>query len=490
MLKIALRRQAVGLVLGPLLLIAMLAVGPPDGLGSAAWRTAAVAVLMTVWWVCETLPLPATALLPLVLFPLLGVRDIALSASPFANPVIFLFMGGFMLAQGVQRHGLHRRFALLLISVVGTAPDRVIAGFMAASAFLSMWISNTATAVMMLPLALSVIAMTEVKGQPADDDPAAGNFATGLLIGVAYGASIGGLATLVGTPPNALLAGFMAETYGVEIGFARWMLVGVPVTLVMLPLAWLVLTRLVYPSRGLISIAGQDVIARELRAMGRFTHPERRVAMVFAVVVASWVFAAPVSEFLSTPALSDAAIAIAGALLLFVIPSGDGGALIDWNDAKRVPWGILVLFGGGLSLASAISGTGLAAWTGQLLSGLGGLPVILVLMAIVVLVVFLTELTSNTATAAVFLPIAAALAAGQSQGPLMFLVPVTLAASCAFMMPVATPPNAVIFGSGRLTVMQMVRVGFWMNLLAVAVIMIAVYAVGAAVFDFGPGGRM
>ncbi len=482
------RRPAVGLILGPLLLIVMLVAGPPEGLDPAAWRTASVAVLMAVWWVCETVPLPATALLPLVLFPLLGVRDMAQSAAPFANPVIFLFMGGFMLAQGVQRHGLHRRFALLLISAVGTAPDRVIAGFMAASALLSMWVSNTATAVMMLPLALSVIAMTEAEGRESVDDPAVRNFATGLLIGVAYGASIGGLATLVGTPPNALFAGFMAETYGVEIGFARWMLVGVPVSLVLLPLAWLVLTRLVYPTRGLVRITGQDVIARELRAMGGITPPERRVLMVFGAVIAAWVLAAPVSGLLSLAAPPDAAIAIAGALFLFVIPSGGGGALIDWNDAKRVPWGILVLFGGGLSLASAISGTGLAAWTGELLAVLGGFPTVLVLMALVALVIFLTELTSNTATAAVFLPIAASLAVGQSQNPLLFLVPVALAATCAFMMPVATPPNAVVFGSGRLTVAQMVRAGFLLNLIAMAVITIAVYTVGAAVFDFVPGG--
>lgn len=478
-------RQWIGLLVGPLLLVLVLLVPAPEGLSPAGWRTVAVGVLMATWWVTEAIPIPATALLPLVLFPTLGVSGMDEAAAPYANPLVFLFLGGFVLALAMQRWALHRRIALSIVRAVGTRPHNLVLGFMLATAFLSMWVSNTATAVMMLPIGLSVIDLV-LRGEAAPD-PGHSHFAVCLMLGIAYGASIGGLATLIGTPPNALLAGFMLETYGVEIGFAQWMMVGVPLVAVTLPLTWLVLTRLVFPIRLREIPGGREMIDGELRTLGPLSRAEKWVGAVFVATALAWI-SRPLLEDV-VPGLSDTSIAIAAALVLFATPVSlrRGEFLMNWEWAERLPWGVLLLFGGGLSLADAVRTTGLAQWIGSALQGLGGWPTVALVLVVTTLVIFLTELTSNTATAAAFLPVVAALAVGLGENPLLLAVPTALAASCAFMMPVATPPNAIVFGSSFITVPQMARAGLVLNLLFIAAITLLTYTLVLAVFGVEVG---
>ncbi len=475
-------RQRVGLIAAPALFLLLLLLPAPEGMSVAAWRTAAAGLLMATWWVTEAIPIPATALLPLALFPLLGVAPIGDAAAPYANPIIFLFLGGFVIAAGMQRWNLHRRIALSVVQALGTRPHRLVLGFMVATAFLSMWVSNTATAVMMMPIGLSVIALVA----PRDDTGMPGqlNFGTGLMLGIAYAASVGGLATLIGTPPNALLAGYMETTYGVEIGFARWMLVGLPIVVVTLPLVWLLLTRVSFPIRIREIPGGRAAIRGRLDELGPFSPPERRVAVVFAATALAWICRPILDDVV--PGLNDAGIAIAAALALFLIPAGarsgaapvadDRAFIMDWETAETLPWGVLLLFGGGLSLAAAVSDTGLAEWIGEALSALDAWPTLLLVAAVTAVVILLTELTSNTATTAALLPVLGPLAVTLGDHPLMLAAPAALAASCAFMLPVATPPNAIVYGSGYVTIPQMVRAGGWLNLLFVVVITAVSYA--------------
>lgn len=460
-------------LLGGLAAFAVLLTLPaPEGLSAAGWRAAAAGVLMAIWWMTEALPIYATALVPLAAFPVLGIADIRAAGAPYANPLIFLFLGGFLIAMAMQRWNLHRRLALSIIKRVGTRPKRIVAGFMLAAAFLSMWVSNTATAMMMLPIGLSVIELA----QTGDDTrTASAPFAVALMLAIAYACSLGGLGTLIGTPTNALLAGFMIENYDMEISFARWMTLGVPLMVVGLALVYVVLTRFVFAFRMETLPGGRAFIEEELRAMGAMTRPEKMVAVVFGGVAMLWMTRPLLQDVV--PGLSDAGIAIFGALVLFALPTGrgDGTFVLNWDWARRLPWGILLLFGGGLSLAAAVDDTGLAAWIGEGLSAVAGWPLVLIIALVVAVVVLLTELTSNTATAAAFLPVMAALAVGIGQSPLLLLVPATVAASCAFMLPVATPPNAIVYGSGALTIPQMVRAGVWLNLLFVVVVTAAAY---------------
>jgi solute carrier family 13 (sodium-dependent dicarboxylate transporter), member 2/3/5 len=471
--------QLVGLVLGPLLLVPMLVLPPPTGLSAAGWTTAAVAVLMAVWWATEALPLAATALVPLVLFPLLGIFDVQQTAAPFANPLIFLFLGGFLIALAVQRWSLHRRIALHIVMRVGQRPRSLVAGAMLATAALSMWISNTATTMMMLPIAASLIAVTHNGERQPDVRDA--NFATAMMLGIAYAASIGGLATLIGSPPNALAASYMLQTFAIEVTFARWMAMALPITLVMLPLAWLILTRFAFPFSNRQGTSPQAV-PDMLNAMGPISGPEKRVAVVFALVAAGWILHPLIGDVLGAGAITDTGLAIAGAIALFAIPADwrTRTFLLDWPTARKVPWEILILFGGGLSLAQGIDRTGLAAWLGGGLEFLTGGPIILLLAGVTVFVILLTELTSNTATTAAFLPVAGALAVGADLAPLLLAAPVALAASAAFMLPVATPPNAIVFGSGHVTLPQMMRAGIYLNIIGVIVITTAVMVVAPA----------
>ncbi len=478
--KTAGNRRAIGLTLGIVAFIAMLLIPPPENLSIAAWRVAAVAVLLAIFWLSEAIPVAATALLPLALFPTLGVFSVAEAAAPYANPIVFLFLGGFLIALAIERWNLHRRMALNVILRVGAREDMQIAGFMIATAALSMWVSNTATAVMMLPVALSVIPRTST-GQI---DPQKKAFSAALLLSVAYAANIGGVATLIGTPPNALLAGFMQETYGIEIGFAQWMQVGVPVTLVMLIICWLLLTRILYKVEQTELPGARRKIAQALEEMGPPSGMEKRVACIFSLTAILWISRPILSDQFPQLQLSDTSIAIAGALLLFIIPTGqrDGDQLLTWEHAERLPWGVLLLFGGGLSLAAAVSGSGLAEWIGNSLTGLDNWPVLGLVIVVTLLIIFLTELTSNIATAATFLPLVAALAVTLGQPPLLLAIPAVVASSYAFMMPVATPPNAIVFSSGAIRIPEMVRAGIWLNLIGAIAIVAIVYLLMNAVF--------
>ncbi|MDP9348673.1 MAG: DASS family sodium-coupled anion symporter [Gemmatimonadota bacterium] len=477
------RRARLGLLLGPLLFAALLLLPVPAGLSPAGWRALAAGALMAVWWVTEAIPIPATALLPLALFPLLGVADIDAAAAPYANPIIFLFMGGFLLALAMQRWNLHRRIALSIVRMLGTRPASLVGGFMLATAFLSMWVSNTATAVMMLPIGISVVELVRRRDPGVDAEER--NFAAALMLGIAYAASIGGFATLIGTPPNALLAGFMRETYGYQVGFAQWMGVGVPLMLLVLPLTWLLLVRLVFPIRAPEIPGGRELIERELRALGPLSRPEVAVAAVFTAAALLWIFSPLLEGMLPEDTLSDAGIGIAAALLLFLIPADRkaGTFVLDWEWAGRLPWDVLLLFGGGLSLADALTETGVAKWIGGSLGGLGALPTPLLILVVAATIIALSELASNTATAAAFLPVAGALALGIGESPLLLVVPAALAASCGFMLPVATPPNAIAYGTGQVTVAQMARAGAWLDLLCIVCILAVSYT--AMLWAFG-----
>lgn len=454
--------RGVGLLVGLLAFGLLLLLPPPPGLDLPAWRTAAVAVLMATWWMTEALPIPATALLPVLLFPPLGVAGAAATTAPYANPIVFLFLGGFLLARGMERWGLHRRLALAVIACVGTTPRRLVLGFMLAAALLSLWISNTATALMMLPIALSVVELARRGGAATD------RFAVVLLLGMAYACSIGGLGTLIGTPTNALLAAFVLERYGMAIGFASWMVVGLPLAALGLSVTYGVLVR---RDLGLTRLpGGAEHVAAERRALGRMSRGERIVAAVFGGVALLWATRPLLAPAL--PGLSDTGIALAGALVLFAAPVDlrRGVFALDWATARDLPWGVLLLFGGGLSLAAAIADTGLASWIGEGLAALDTWPTVALVGLVVLLIVVLTELTSNTATAAAFLPVLGAVALSADLNPVLLLVPATVAASCAFMLPVATPPNAIVFGSGYVRISDMMRAGLWLNLAFVGLV--------------------
>jgi sodium-dependent dicarboxylate transporter 2/3/5 len=469
--------QRYGLVLGGLVFVGMLLVPAPEALGVAGWRTAAVAALMAAWWMTEAIPIPATALLPLGLFPMLGVLTPSEASEPYANEQIFLFMGGFLMAVTMEKWGLHKRIALRIMAFVGTSPSRLVLGFMLATAFLSMWISNTATAAMMLPIAIAVGAMFRPLDQEGPYE-----FGTALMLGMAYAASIGGVATLIGTPPNAVLAAAASEILDVEIGFFQWMGVGLPIVIVMLPLTWILLTRVLYPP-GPIAGDASAIIEEETAALGAPGRGEMITGAVFVLTALAWVLRSEKSiEGITIPGIQtwapnvgDSTIAMAAALLLFIIPVNwrKGEFTLDWPTARRIPWGVLVLFGGGLSLARAMEVSGLAAWIGSAVSALEAVPVVLILAFVAALVVFLTEVTSNTATATMAMPIMAGAAIGLGMDPLVTMSAAALAASMAFMLPVATPPNAIVFGSGYITIPQMSRAGLVLNLCAIVVITIA-----------------
>lgn len=470
------RERTWGLVIGIVLFAGLLAAPAPPDMPAQAWPVVAVAVLMAVWWTSEALPLPVTALVPIVLLPLLGIASVREAVAPYADPVVFLLLGGFIIGAGMQRWSLHKRIGLLAILCIGTTPARLIGGFMVGTALLSMWVSNSATAIMMLPVAVSIIALFDRQ------EPAARllhrNFAAALMLAVAYGASIGGLGTLIGTPPNAVLAAYMARAHGVSIGFAQWMALALPLVAVLLAGTWLVLVRLHPLPADLGADAGQ-LVRDALQRLGPFTPADRRVACIFGATALAWVFRPMFADLV--PGLEDSQIAILSAMALFLLPSGMpvGGRLLVWEDLKELPWGVLILLGGGLSLASAISASGLAEWLGSRMLVLAHWPVLLVITAATLGMIFLTELTSNTASAATFLPIGSALAFGIGIDPLLLTVPLALAASCAFMLPVATPPNAIVFASGRITIGQMAYAGFWINILAsVAVVAVSTLLAG------------
>ena len=462
------RLKQAGLWMGPIVALAMfISAAWQDTMPHNAWIVAGVGLWMAMWWSTEAIPVAATAFIPLVSFPLLQVMPVKAVAQSYAHPTIFLFLGAFLLALSVEKWALHRRIALNVLVRTGTDGRKLILGFMVAGALLSMWMTNTSTAMMLLPIATSVAAMVvERSSDVSDDDKRA--FQVALLLALAYATTIGGMSTIIGTPPNVLLAGFMEETYGIQIAFFDWMLIGLPLAVVLLPLGWVVLTRVAFRVDVPASPEVADGIHSMREEMGAMTSPQRRVGLLFLTVVALWMARKWLNEVPGLEGLSDAGIVMAAALLLFVIPSGNGSParLMQWDDVARLPWGVLILFGGGLALAAQVSGSGLAVWLGESLLPVAGLGTLVLVAAAAGLVVFLTELTSNLATAATFLPVVAAIAAQSGIEPLVLCVPVTLAASCAFMLPVATPPNAIVFSSGALTIPQMIRAGILMNIIA------------------------
>lgn len=464
-------RRPLAFLAGPAAMAVALLLPEPAGMSEAAWLVAALLAWMAVWWTTEAVPIPATALLPIPVLPALGVLDVRDAAAPYADPLIFLFLGGFLIAAGLQRWGLHRRTALAIVRVVGARPHMQVAGFMAATAFLSMWVSNTATTIMMLPIALSVVSLErDSLGEHGDA------FAKALLLGLAFSASVGGIGTLIGTPPNALLAAFLGRTYGIALGFGEWMAVGVPVALSLLAVIWVWLTRVVYrlPRTELPHAA--DLTRTMLRDMGPPTRAEITVGAVFAAAALLWI-----TRPLLPDGLTDPGIAVVAGLALFALPvDGKGTRALDWETAKSIPWGVLLLFGGGLSLAGAIEASGLAAATGGALAGLGHYPDLVVVAAAVTLIVFLTSVATNTAVTAAFLPVLGALAADMGIAPMALLVPAAMAASCAFILPVGTPPNAIVFASGAVSVRDMFRAGIGLNLIAIMLVTLAGYGLALA----------
>lgn len=459
---------------------------------------AAVTALVACWWMTLALPLPVTSLLPLVLFPLVGVLPVGRAAIPYANSHVFLFMGGFILALAVERWGLHRRIALHIVRMIGTSQSTIVLGFMLASAVLSMWISNTATTLMMLPIGLAIVAAMSEPNAESGESGRSGNFAAALMLGIAYGASIGGIATPIGTPPNIAFRGQWSRLFpeAAEIGFGQWMILFVPMVTIFLPMVWLVLVKITCPVSPSKTVCGRAVVTDELRRLGSMRRPEKRVMMIFIATALLWMTRSiPVgdvnygwsgllergmkgagNQLFRADYINDATVAVGMAVLLFMIPAGRSKGsnrhdyLMNWETSRRLPWGILLLFGGGFSIAEGFQSSGLSAWCGEVFAGFGMIGALPLILLTCLMMTFLTEITSNTATTQVMLPILARVAQTMGINPLMLMLPATLSASCAFMLPVATPPNAIVFGSGHVEMKHMVRSGLVINLIGVLLI--------------------
>lgn len=478
-------RRAIGLGLGPVLGLVVFALlaGGRNELTTSACVVAAVTVLMAVWWMTEAVPFAVTALLPIALYPVFGVADVTTVAAPYASDIVFLFLGGFVLALAMQRWGLHRRVALRIVLAVGTRPTRLIGGFMLATALISMWVSSTATAMMMLPMGLSILALLRKDGVEIDR-----NFSVCLMLGIAYGATMSTTATIVATPGNAFVVAYMSQTHGIEITFAQWMLVGTPLSMLFLVIAWFLLTRFVFPPRITEIPGGEDLVRSQLRDLGRMGRGERIIATLFTATALSWVFVpflanwAPLAELAPwLGRVSEAGIAIVAAIACFVLPvrARRGQMLMRWEDAADVPWGILLMFGGGLSMSAMITHTGLSDWLGGHVAFLSGVPVVVTVVVVAVLILVLTELTSTTATIATYVPVMAGISAGLGHDPLLLVMTTVFAAGFAFMLPIATPPNAIAIASGHVTIGQMMRGGVWLNLVAMALVPLAIFTLAS-----------
>ncbi|HEY9052916.1 MAG TPA: SLC13 family permease [Gammaproteobacteria bacterium] len=483
-LPFALTRPRIGIFLGPLLFVFIRLLPTTESMPPHAMDVAAVAVLMATFWISEAIPLAATALIPIALFPLLGVMPTDKVTLAYGNHLIFLFMGGFLIAMAIEKWQLHRRIALHTILLVGVTPERIVLGFMLATAFLSAWISNTATAMMMVTIGLAVIRQSLPAETTAQGETCSSPFATTLMLGIAYASSIGGVATLIGTPPNAILAGVIESSYGYKIGFAEWMLFGVPLSAVMLAITWFYLTRVGFHCEFRELPGGKQAIRQQLVNLGPMSLAEKKVLSVFLLVAIGWIVRGLIDIDVFKQ-LNDSSIAMMGALLLFIIPANfsKGEFLLDWQTARNIPWDIIILFGGGFALASGFVSSGLTEWLASQLIGLQGMNIIITVATIVALVIMLTEVTSNTATASMLLPIVGAFAIAVQVHPMYLMSAVALAASFAFMLPVATPPNAIVFSSRQITVPQMARAGIWLNILGVILITLFVIILLPLVFD-------
>ncbi|SLN39890.1 Sodium-dependent dicarboxylate transporter SdcS [Roseivivax jejudonensis] len=494
--------RALGLIAA---LLVYLLLGGAENLSEEARRVAAIGMLMAIWWMTEALPLSATALLPIVLLPALAGVAVGDATAPYASSVVFLFLGGFLIAIAMEKWNLHTRIALMTLARVGVSPSRIVLGLMLATGFLSMWVSNTATTLMMLPIGISILSLVvdrsasdqgaEVGDEVAQGktvseavhDPQIRRFGICLVLAIAWSASMGGLGTLLGSPPNAIVAGYASDELGRDIGFLNWMIIGFPLALVFILLGWVLMTQVLYRFALDEIPGGQQMIEDRLADLGTLSQGEKMVLAVFVSAAVLWIVPGLLTEIGAIDRalpwlgeLDDTAIAIAAGIALFLLPGKERSQMVlNWQDAEKgLPWGVLLLFGGGLSLAGAVASTGLDGWLGDQVTALGGLPTLAIVAAVVTLVLFLTEITSNTATAATFIPILGGVAVGLDMDALTLLIPAAFAATCAFMLPVGTPPNAIVFGTGAVTIGQMARGGVVLNVVGIVLVTTFAYLLG------------
>jgi len=476
--------KKVGLISGPLAFILILFFFQPEGLNLRANAILASTAWIAIWWITEAIPIAATALLPIILFPLTGGLGLSETTASFGHKYVFLYIGGFIIAIAIQKWNLHKRIALNIINLIGTNVVNIILGFMMATAFMSMWISNTATAVMMLPIAIAIV--TQLKDDPNTIEKENLIFGKALMLGIAYSASIGGLSTLIGTPPNLVLAGVVEETFSYEITFAQWFKFGFPISIVLLFLCWKYLTSFAFKFEQKKFPGGRKEITKQLKALGQISYEEKLVGLIFGLTAFAWVSRSFLLKSI-IPSIDDTIIAMIGAIIIFLIPTKNKERqLINWEEAVKLPWGILLLFGGGMALAAGFKESGLALWIGSQMTLLDGISLFLLVIILITVVNFLTEITSNLATTAMLLPILYPMAITIDVHPFILMVSATVAATCAFMLPVATPPNAVVFGSGYLRIPDMVRVGIWMNLLSIILLTLFVFFLLPFLWDFDP----
>ncbi|MDP2686547.1 MAG: SLC13 family permease [Aequorivita sp.] len=476
-------KKIIPLLLGPLLFFFLQSLNTPVGMSEAAYAVLCATLWIAIWWVSEAVPIAVTSLLPIVLFPLTGALDLSTTTEAYGHKYVFLYLGGFIIAIAIEKWKLHKRIALYIIRGIGTDVSKIILGFMVATAFLSMWISNTATAVMMLPIGMSIVA--QLKDNPSTDVNENLIFGKALMLGIAYSASIGGMATLIGTPPNLVLAGYVEEVYNIEISFWQWMKFGFPIAVLLLFIAWYYITQVAFTFKQKKFPGGKEEIERLIKELGPMKREEKTVLAVFALTAICWIGRSFLLEpFI--PGIDDTIIAIAAGIILFTLPARGKERIIAWEDAAKIPWGIILLFGGGMALAASFETTGLAAWLGAQMTLLKGLPLLVLLLVVIASVNFITEFTSNLATTAMLLPILAPIAIGLGVNPYVLMVATTVAASCAFMLPVATPPNAVVFGSGYLRIPDMVKTGFAMNIISIILLTLMVYFILPLVWNFDP----
>ncbi|MEZ4884460.1 MAG: DASS family sodium-coupled anion symporter [Chitinophagales bacterium] len=493
--------KKIGLLLGPTLFLLTLQFFHPEGMSKEANAILASTLWIAVWWITEAIPIAVTSLLPIILFPLTGGLSLSDTTASFGHKYVFLYIGGFILAIAIERWNLHKRIALNIINFIGTNIKSIILGFMVATAFLSMWISNTATSVMMLPIGMAIVA--QLRDNPNTNENENLIFGKALMLGIAYSASIGGMATLIGTPPNLVLAGIVQEMYGIEITFSKWIVFGLPISISLLFLCWKYLTTFAFKFTQTSFPGGKAEIKRQLQKLGRISYEEKTVLVVFVATAIAWIGRSPLQNFIQSTysdadielyqntalaQIDDTIIAIIAGIVLFLLPASKDKkrTILTWEEAVKLPWGILLLFGGGLALAEGFKSSGLALWIGNQMTLLEHVPLFLLLLVLVAAVNFLTEITSNLATTAMILPVLASMAVIIGVHPYILMVGATVAASCAFMLPVATPPNAVVFGSGYLTIPDMVRAGIWMNVLSIILLTIITYFILPYLWDFNP----
>lgn len=470
------------LLLGPAVFLLMEFIGPPETMNEAAFQVLCVTAWVAVWWITEAIPIAVTAMLPIILFPLTGALDLSATTSSFGHKYIFLYLGGFLLAIAIEKWNLHKRIALNIINLIGSNINTIILGFMVATGFMSMWISNTATSVMMLPIGMAVVSQFKKRddGETSDAD----FVGKALMLAIAYSASIGGFATLIGTPPNLVLAGVLEETYGVKISFMQWMKVGLPISVVLMVACWYYLTRFAYKFEQKEFPGGRKEIKTMLNQLGKMSYEEKVVLWVFFITALLWIFRSFIEIII--PAIDDTIIAMLAGTILFVLPARNKSRIIDWDECKNIPWGIILLFGGGMALAKGFSDTGLAEWIALQMGQMQGFSLLLLIFILVASVNLLTEITSNLATTAMLLPVLAPMALAFNLHPYMIMVSVTIAASCAFMLPVATPPNAVVFGSGYLRIPDMMKAGIWMNIVSILVVTLFTYFLLPMIWNIVP----